>query len=207
MARSWQKSEITYLKRYGGTKTPEELAKRFETDVKEVARQLKELGVESKESGAGLYDDPAVDAYEKAVKALHKGKWKDAAGKFEKIIAETDLPEIAARAQQYLSICRSHLEEDSGSDGDDPFLRAVVLKNAGSLNEALKIASKGPKGDDRYPYLAASIHALKKEGDKAEEALKRAIELNPKNRVYAFHDPDFTHLREHEEYADLFSQP
>lgn len=207
MARSWQKSEITYLKRYAATKTPEELAKRFETNVQEVARQLKELGVESKESTADLYDDPVVDAFEKAVAVLHKGKWKDAAGKLEKIIEETDLPEIAARARQYLTICRNHLEKSSAADGDDAYLQAVVLKNRGRLDEALKIAAKGPDKDDRYVYLTASIHALKKEGAQAEKALQRAIELNPKNRVYAFHDPDFTHLRNQEEYADLFSRP
>lgn len=207
MARSWQKSEITYLKRYGATKTPEELAKRFETDVQEVARQLVELGVESKDSAADLYADPVVDAYQKAVETLHKGKWKNAARQLEKIIEETDLPEIAARARQYLTICRNHLEKASADDGDDPYLRAVVLKNRGSFDEALKIATQGPGDDDRYVYLTASIHALKNEGDKAQKALRRAIELNPKNRVYAFHDPDFTHLRKHEEYADLFSQP
>jgi tetratricopeptide (TPR) repeat protein len=207
MARSWQKSEITYLKRYGATKTPEELAKRFETDVKQVTQQLKKLGVETKESTTGVYDDPAVDAFEKAVATLHKGKWKDAAGKFEKIIEETDLPEIAARAQQYLTICQSRLEKDSWDDGGDPFLRAVVLKNQGNLDEALKIATRGPDDDDRYLYLAASIHALKEHGEEAEKALQRAIELNPKNRVYAFHDPDFIHLRGHEEYAELFTRP
>ena len=207
MARSWQKSEITYLKRYAATKTPEELAKRFETDVQEVARQLEKLGVESKESAADLYDDPVVDAYEKAVETLHKGKWKNAAGKLEKIIEETDLPEIAARARQYLTICRNHLETTVDDDGEDPYLRAVVLKNRGRLDEALKLAAKGPDEDDRYVYLAASIHALKKEGAPAQKALRRAIELNPKNRVYAFHDPDFTHLRNQEELADLFSRP
>jgi len=206
MARSWQKTEITYLKRYASTKTCEELARRFETTIVEVAAQLDELGIDALGS-ASVYDDPVVEAFEEALEAVHAGKWKDAAGRLERVIEETDQPEIAARARQYLAVCRAQMETPPADDGDDPFLQAVVLKNQGDLEGALAIVGGGSGNDDRFLYLAASIHALRKEGAAAEKALLRAVEINPKNRVYAFHDPDFSHLREHEEYAHLFSAP
>ncbi len=40
--------------------------------------------------------------------------------------------------------------------------------------------------------------------EKAAKALGGAIEMNPKNRVHAFHDPDFGELRRSQEYASLF---
>lgn len=204
MARRWQKSEITYLKRYGSSKTREELARRFETTLDEVAAQLKKIGVESL-GGASVYDDPVVKVFEQALQAVHKRKWKDAVSRLERVVEESDQPEVAARARQYLRMCRAQMTTPAADDGDDPFLQAVMLKNQGDLDGAMKIVEKGPAKDDRFLYLGASIHALREDSAAAEKALLRAVELNPKNRVYAFHDPDFSHLREDEEYAHLFS--
>ena len=36
------------------------------------------------------------------------------------------------------------------------------------------------------------------------QALSRAIELNAKNRVHAFHDPDFAELRKDRDLRQLF---
>lgn len=207
MARSWQQAEITYLKRYGTTKTPKELAQRFETTVAEVKAEMKGLGLGAGTEGTSIYDDPVIETFQEALQALHKKKWKNAAGKLEEVLEKTDQPEVAARARQYLRMCQSQLESPVADDGGDPFLRAVVLKNRGDLDDALKIAKGAPKDDDRFIYLTASIHALQHDVEKAEKALSRAVEINPKNRVYAYHDPDFSQLREHEEYAHLFTAP
>lgn len=206
MARRWQKSEITYLKRYGSSKTQDELARRFETTVDEVAARLQEFGIESP-VGSSVYDDPLVRVFEDALQAVHKRKWKDAVSRLERVVEESDQPEVAARARQYLRMCQAQMTTPSTEDGDDPYLQAVVLKNQGDLDGAMKIVDTGPSRDDRYLYLGASIHALREDNAAAEEALLRAVELNPKNRIYAFHDPDFSHLREDEEYAHLFSAP
>ena len=56
--------------------------------------------------------------------------------------------------------------------------------------------------DERFAYLAASIHALREDHEAALRLLDHSIELNPKNRVHAFHDPDFATLRERGEIAD-----
>lgn len=207
MARTWQKSEIAYLTRYGANRTPEELARRFETGVAEVIAQMQELGIETRSGRTSAIGDPILGLLEKALETLHRGDWESAAAQLEQLIEEVDQPEIAARALQYLAVCRDRLATKTMEDGADPFLRAVVLKNQGELDAALKIASTGPNDDDRFAYLEASIHALKEEGEKAEKALQRAVEINPKNRVYAFHDPDFTHLRERGEYEHLFRHP
>lgn len=204
MARTWKKAETTYLKRYGTAKSLDDLAKRFETTKKEVQAQMESLGIGAGTDGTSIYDDPVIDLFQEALEALHKKKWKAAADKLEKVLAETDQPEVGARARQYLRMCQSQLDGPAQDEGDK-FLQAVVLKNRGDLDDALKLAKGGPKDDDRFIYLTASIHALQEDAKKAEEALSRAVEINPKNRVYAYHDPDFSHLREDEEYAHLFT--
>ena len=75
------------------------------------------------------------------------------------------------------------------------------------LDAALEICSRGGRQskDDRFAHLAASIHAVRGDIDKAAKFLELAIQLNPRNRVLAFHDPDFEALREEPEHADLFA--
>src|SRR5436309_9919706 len=60
-------------------------------------------------------------------------------------------------------------------------------KNRGNLAEALEMSRKGGRDqkDERFAYLAASIHALENRWDEAAQTLARAVELNPKNRIHA----------------------
>lgn len=207
MGHTFQDSEIQYLKRYAGTKTPEELAQRFDTDTETVTDKLRELGLVVGEAPDNpVLSDPALESFEKGYEALYKAKHKAAVKHFEKVVEETDQIELVARARQLLTICREHLDESSSEDEPDPYLEAVMVKNQGDLDRALKIVNKEDKKLEsaRFAYLAASIHALAERPDEAAEALTRAIELEPKNRVYAYHDPDFAALREHDEHQGLF---
>ena len=88
----------------------------------------------------------------------------------------------------------------------DPFLRAVYERNRGNLEEALALCTAGGRHgkDDRFAYLAAAIHALRGESVDAARLLSAAIELDPKNRIHAYHDADFEELRSDEEYSSLF---
>lgn len=205
MAKTWTSSEVSYLKRYGSTKSPEDLAQRFETDPREVVDKLRELGVASQEGWGPRQEDPALGLFDEALQALYDKKWSKAASLLEKVAATSEQMEIQERARQYLQICRSRTEKaPEPSTDEDPFLRAVFLKNQGAFDESLAIARKRGDDDERFLYLIASIHALEERNEEAREALERAVELNPKNRVYAFHDPDFASLRDSGEHADLF---
>ena len=206
MGHTFQDSEIEYMKRYGGTKTPEELAQRFDTDIETVTAKLRELGL----GGGGaaekpVLSDPALGSFEKGHEALYDGKYKAAVKHFEKVLEDSDQMELIARARQLLGICREHLG-DEPEDESDAYLRAVMHKNRGNLDEALEIVKKEDKKleSPRFAYLAASIHALAQRTDEAMETLARAIELDSKNRVYAYHDPDFAILRENDQAEELF---
>lgn len=205
--KDWSTKEISYLKRYADSKRLAELAQRFEAEEAEVQAKLSELGLAAKDSPpeSRLGDEPLLETYEEALQALYRGARKKAETLFEKVIAECNQPELAERARQLLAAARQE-KADGEPESEDDFLLAVFEKNRGHHEKALEIAKRGGRTgkDERFAYLEASIHALEDRLDEAAEALSKAIEMNEKNRVHAFHDPDFAELRQVGEHAELF---
>ncbi len=152
--------------------------------------------------------DPALDALTQGLAALQAKNWAKAVERFEEAVRESDRPEVRDRARQYLTASRQKAGEEKPAKGaePDPYLQAVYEKNRGNLKEALEISHKGGRDqkDERFAYLTASVHALEGRWDEATQALTKAIELNPKNRVHAFHDPDLAELRKNRDLRPLF---
>ena len=137
--------------------------------------------------------------------------WKKAVELFEQAVEQSDRPEVKDRATQFLTVSRQKVgpaRAKPAKEASDrtPTSRRVYEKNRGNLAEALEISRKGGRDqkDERFAYLAASIHAVEDRLDEAAQALARAIELNPKNRIHAFHDPDFAELRKNRDLRPLF---
>lgn len=209
MAKSWKKTETNYLNRYAQSKTLAELTQRFDADEKDVLAKLNELGVRTKDGKpeAQVEADPVFEIYEKALGELYGKHWAKAVELFEQVVEESDQPELTDRARQLAAAARRSQGAAEGDDApDDPFLHAVYLRNRGDLDEALKICGQGGRSgkDERFAFLAASLHAVEGRHKEAAEALAKAIEMNPKNKVHAFHDPDFSELRADSEHAALF---
>jgi tetratricopeptide (TPR) repeat protein len=207
MAKSWSTQETGYLKRYAATKTLEELVQRFEAEPDEVRAKLAELELTTRDGepggGAQAGPDPMIGPYEEGLEALYAGKWKKAAELFERVAADSDQPDLAARARQHLAAARRRAA--AGEEKDEPYLQAVYAKNRGDLDEAHKIVDGQQKDDGgRFAYLAASLHALGGRPSQAAEALGRAIEADPRHKVNAYHDPDFADLRKDKDHAHLF---
>lgn len=205
MQKRWSKAEIAYLERNARSRSLEELAKHFKTDVGTVERQLTKIQVPPPDA---VVDDPDLDVYDKALGLMHGGKWKQAAELFDKIADQTDSPHLADRARQNRVVCRHRLAKEDGSQ-DDPYLQAVFEKNEGNFDTARELCKKHGKldQDERFAYLAASVEALAGSADRAVGHLATAIRLEPKNRVHAFHDPDFKSLRGSEAFAQLIAAP
>lgn len=155
-------------------------------------------------------DDPALDAFTAGLAALNGKNWAQAVELLEKSVELADWPELRERARQLLVAARQKSGEAGGKKASgeeaDPFLQAVFEKNNGNLKGALEIAQKGGRDqkDERFAFLVATIHAAEGRTEEAAQALTRAIELNPKNRVHAFHDPDFAEFRKNRDYRPLF---
>jgi tetratricopeptide (TPR) repeat protein len=158
--------------------------------------------------------DPSLEALSQGLAALQAQDWAKAVKHFELAVEQSDQPEVKDRARQFLTVSRQRAQgsaKPAGAKGaaaeePDPYLQAVYEKNRGNLAEALEISRKGGQDqkDERFAYLAASIHAVESRWDDAAQALARAVELNPKNRIHAFHDPDFAELRKNRDLRPLF---
>lgn len=150
--------------------------------------------------------DPALDALTEGLAALQGKDWKKAAERLEKAVELADRPELRERARQFLAACRQKAGEGEETEKVDPFLQAVYEKNRGDHRAALEISRKGGRDqkDDRFAYLVAAIHAAEDRIEEAAQALAKAVELNSKNRIHAFHDPDFAELRKNRDYRPLF---
>ncbi|HXO19591.1 MAG TPA: hypothetical protein VOA87_06655, partial [Thermoanaerobaculia bacterium] len=98
--RRWQKAEIGYLERHRKTKSLEELARHFKTDVKTIKAKLAELkpGAAGKRQEAEA-DDPELKAFATGLTAMQKKDYAKAAKLFTGLMADDDRPELVARAR------------------------------------------------------------------------------------------------------------
>lgn len=206
MAKRWNKDETTYLKRYSAKRRVRELAERFDVDAGAVRAKLDELNLEAVDHRAPSSEpDPGLAALEKGLAALHAKKYAQAQKQFTQAAEDAVQNEVANLARRYRAAATERLEADKGDA--DPYLEAVYERNRGNLEAALEICSRGGRQgkDERFAHLAAALHSLNGDIDKAAKLLETAIQLNPRNRVLAYHDPDFAALREAPEHAELFA--
>lgn len=203
MSKRWSKTELAHLRRHAGAKKLEELAQHLKTDVETVRTKLIELGLQA-EIQPGAKADPALGLFEKAWQRLHAQEWQKASEGFTEVLENADTSQLKERARQYLALCQQKTQQP---EEQDPYLRAVFEKNRGNLDEALQLCQEHGNADEdeRYAYLLASIRALTGEADQALEHLATAIRLEPKNRVHAYHDPDFEDLQGQEKLSELLT--
>lgn len=156
--------------------------------------------------------EPAVKLFADGLAALYRKDWPQAEKLLGEVAERRDMPELADRARQLLTAARQKAAEaapapkakDAGEE--DPYLRALFEKNRGQLAAALDLCQKDGRDqqDERFAYLAAAIHASENRIEDAARVLTRAIELNPKNRIHAYHDPDFAELRRSRDHRPIF---
>lgn len=204
MEKRWSKTELTHLKRHVNSQTAEELAQRFHTDAETVRRKIEELQLGDGAAGAGVESDEELKLFEQALELLHSKEWEKAAKIFEQLESSADQSQLIDRSRQFLEVCRERIGE--GKVDTEPYLQAVFEKNQGNLDEALEICKKhGNSKEERFVYLEASLRALEGSEEEALKLLTDAIRLEPKNRVHAYHDPDFQNLRGNEEFSSLLA--
>ncbi len=149
--------------------------------------------------------ETSLEDFAQGMKLLGEKNLSAAAERFEKVIAETDGRHLKDRARQFLEMCRHALKQEDKVE--DLFLAAVFEKNKGRLDEARSLCDQEGSDDEKLAYLRASIEALAGNEEQALEHLAKAISLEPRNRVYAFHDPDFETLRSAEGFTALINPP
>lgn len=159
-------------------------------------------------SGAGQEAaDAALKNLEAGIELFHAERVAEARAEFEAVVASGAEIRLTSRARDYLAACgRAEASEDQ--EAADPFIEAVMARNDGDLEGALEICTEDSRtGDGRFVYLASCIRALMGEEEPALDLLAKAMELDPTNRVRAFHDADFASLNEDERFVSLVHDP
>ncbi len=137
-----------------------------------------------------------MKAYEQAIRLFREQQLEEARPLFEQAASGPAAP-VAHNARLHLAICqrRSQTITLAFHSPDEHYNYAVERINAGNIQEGrqhLLIAQKDMPNSDDVLYALAACDALSGDVPAAYENLKRAIDINPRNRMNARQDPDFT---------------
>ncbi len=161
-------------------------------------------GVVASRSGAVAVAQPLdsrkqLSSFEAAMKLFHLRRLKEARELFVQAM-EGPERDVAHRAQLHAVMCERRLEQSSAvnlQSAEEYYNYGVALINTRNLAEARASLEKGLEIEpnaDHIHYALALAEALAGDIAGAHEHLKRAIELEPKNRIVARQDADFAPL-------------
>jgi hypothetical protein len=136
--------------------------------------------------------------YEVAVQLFSQRKWDEARARFVEV-ASGPAPHISDKARSYAQICerRVNSSEVKPATADEHFNYGVERLNARDVEQAkihLGRALSMQPDADHVLYTMALCCGFAGDGNGACENLKRAIDLEPRNRILARQDPEFTAL-------------
>ena len=140
-------------------------------------------------------------AFDAAIKLFHARQLAEARVLFQQA-AEGAERDVAQRAQLHIAMCDRRLQQTTVSFGtaEECYTYGVALINARNAAEArihLEKALAIAPGSDHIHYALALAQALSGDLANAQENLRRAIELEPRNRMIARQDADFAPLAHH----------
>jgi len=134
-------------------------------------------------------------------------KFERAGALFQKATEGPDRT-LAHHAQMHFQICQKRLQpsEVKLQTAEDHYNYAITMMNARRLPEAAKhleaALQLAPRGGHVY-YALAATQALLGNAQGAYERLKTAIEIDPRNRILARGDADFTGILGYPPLASL----
>jgi tetratricopeptide (TPR) repeat protein len=146
-------------------------------------------------------------AFDAAIKLFHARQLAEARVLFQQAAdgAERD---IAQRAQLHIVMCDRRLQPAAVSFGtaEEYYTYGVALINARNVAEArtqLEKALAIAPGSEHIHYALALAQALAGDLASAQVNLRRAIELEPRNRLLARQDADFAPLAHQAPFRSL----
>lgn len=136
-----------------------------------------------------------LGSFEAGMRFFHARKLKEAREQFVEAVTGPER-DVAQRAKLHITMCDRRLQQATVSLGsaEDYYNYGVALINSRNIAEArthLEKALQIAPGSDHIHYALALAQALSGDVGSAYENLKRAIELEPRNRIIARQDADF----------------
>lgn len=136
-----------------------------------------------------------VEFFEEATRLFHSGDFQAAREKFQ-LATEGPNREMAHAASLHVRMCEQRLSRvlPELNTPDDHYNYGIALMNRRELAEAekhLRIALEALPDADHVHYALALCYALQGDLQSSYDHLKRAIEIEPRNRSLARSDTDF----------------
>jgi Flp pilus assembly protein TadD len=133
--------------------------------------------------------------FEQAIGLFHRGDYGKAKEVFEKAATGPAL-DVGHAARAHARMCEQRIGRPAPelANAEDHYNYAVALINRKELQAAekhLREAVRLTPNGDHIHYALALARGLRGDVQQARESLKRAIELDPRNRIHARNDPDF----------------
>jgi tetratricopeptide (TPR) repeat protein len=147
--------------------------------------------------GAGpepMRADKQLGEFKAASQLFHARKLREARDLFLRA-AEGPERDVAHRARLHAEMCSQRLEQPEVhcQTAEDNYNYGVALLNTRKVKEAciyLERALQMAPDSDHIYYALAVAYALTGDAGRSHQHLKRAIELDPKNRLMARQDTD-----------------
>jgi tetratricopeptide (TPR) repeat protein len=145
-----------------------------------------------------MSSEKQLGSFEAAMKSFHARDFKQAREVFLQA-AEGPERDVANRARLHAAMCDRRLEQATPNlrSAEDYYTYGVAQINARNVAEArahLEQALQLAPAADHIYYALALAQALGGDLAGAHESMKRAIELEPRNRIMARQDADFAPL-------------
>jgi tetratricopeptide (TPR) repeat protein len=151
----------------------------------------------------------ALALLEKGIKLIYQKEFKKARLELKNLLetypGET---EILARARSYIRICdrEEPVHKRPAATNDQLYTLGVMAHNRGDYDNAISYFRQSldkHKDSDYIYYSLSASSALKGDAREAISSLRKAVELNDENRIYAKNDADFSSLHAQKEFAEL----
>ncbi len=158
-------------------------------------------------AAAAVGPQEQYELFDKAIAQFHSGSFAQAKRLFERAAAGPSR-EIAHAARTHVQVCDRRLNRvaPAPSSAEDHYNLAVALINRRELEAAeahLQEAVKLAPNADHIHYALALARGLQGHVQLAFDSLKRAIEIEPRNRAQARNDPDFAGLSQQQPLSAL----
>ncbi len=157
---------------------------------------------------SGEHYKKALEAFERAVKAMYKG---DAAKAHEQFVAliksYPEEKELLDRARSYAIACEQKTAPQRRlKTAEEHMTAGVASLNDEDLEQAIKHLSKAAElepSNAHVHYCLAAAHAASGDAKQTAKHLTQAISGDPSTRIHARADEDFASVRNSDEVAPL----
>ncbi len=148
-----------------------------------------------------------LELYEKAIRLMGTGKYAEAHAAFDQLLAGAP-HDLADRIRMYIAACVAQIDKGTSEfcSHEERYDYAISLLNHGHYEDAREHFQQILLDHAECDYAFYGLALLSSMTNSSHECLNHlaeAIRLNPKNRIQARSDSDFSNMSEDPRFTEL----